>query len=229
MINIGGNIGEVYVGSTKIAEAYVGNQLVYRSAPEVLPYDAEVEWLGSSGSQYIQLPLDVAANTFFEVEFDVLIETINASSERALFGGNPWRQCLVAYNSNANNKITFSSYLGNKTTSGGVGIAMGSKTHVIFSTTQIHTYTEDGDITNRSLSRSLSAAITAFRIFRGYRYTSEYPCKIYDFKITVGNNLVYNLIPVRKDGVGYMYDKVSKELFGNAGSGSFTYGNDVTN
>jgi hypothetical protein len=35
-------------------------------------------------------------------------------------------------------------------------------------------------------------------------------------------------IPVRKNGVGYMYDKISGELHGNdAGSGAFTYGNDV--
>ena len=227
MINIGGNIGDVYVSSTKIAEAYVGNQLVYNSGPKVLPYDAEVEWLGSSGTQYIQLPLDAPARTFFMVEFDVLIETLNASVQNSLFGGNPWRQCQVAYYSNSTDTITFASYLGNNTTSGAVTISKGNKTHVIFSTTQIHTYTEDGDITNRAVARNLAAALTGFRIFRGYRYTNEYPCIIYNFKITVGNNLVYNLIPVRKDGVGYMYDKISGELYGNAGTGNFLYGNDV--
>ena len=134
----------------------------------------------------------------------------------------------MAYYSNANGNITFASYLGNSSKSGSVSMAIGDKTHVIFSTTQTHTYTEDGDITNRSLSRPLSAAMTAFRIFAGYRYSNRYPCKIYNFKITVGDSLVYDLIPVRKDGVGYMYDKISKELYGNAGSGSFTYGDDVT-
>lgn len=40
---------------------------------------------------------------------------------------------------------------------------------------------------------------------------------------------VRDFIPVRKDGVGYMYDKVSGQLFGNAASsGSFTFGSDVT-
>ena len=48
------------------------------------------------------------------------------------------------------------------------------------------------------------------------------------FKVTTNNNVVFDLIPVRKNGVGYMYDKVSGTLFGNAGSGAFTYGNDVT-
>ena len=40
--------------------------------------------------------------------------------------------------------------------------------------------------------------------------------------------LVHDFISVRKNGVGYLYDKVSGRLFGNSGSGTFTYGNDVT-
>jgi hypothetical protein len=33
-------------------------------------------------------------------------------------------------------------------------------------------------------------------------------------------------VPVKDNGVGYMYDKVSGQLFGNAGTGSFILGND---
>lgn len=36
------------------------------------------------------------------------------------------------------------------------------------------------------------------------------------------------LISVRVDITGYMYDRVSKTLFGTVGSGSFTLGPDVT-
>ena len=48
---------------------------------------------------------------------------------------------------------------------------------------------------------------------------------------TAYNNgeIVMGMIPVRKNGVGYMYDKVSGQLFGNAASsGAFTFGSDVT-
>ena len=39
-----------------------------------------------------------------------------------------------------------------------------------------------------------------------------------------------DLVPVRKDGVGYMYDKVSKKLFGKRTTAlpDFTYGGDTT-
>ena len=39
--------------------------------------------------------------------------------------------------------------------------------------------------------------------------------------------LVRDFIPVRKGTVGYLYDRVSGKLFGNAGTGAFTYGNDL--
>jgi hypothetical protein len=35
------------------------------------------------------------------------------------------------------------------------------------------------------------------------------------------------MIPVRKDGVGYMYDRITKKLYGNAGTGSFILGADA--
>ncbi len=38
--------------------------------------------------------------------------------------------------------------------------------------------------------------------------------------------IVFDAIPVRVGQVGYMYDKVSGNLLGNAGSGSFVLGND---
>ena len=47
-------------------------------------------------------------------------------------------------------------------------------------------------------------------------------CRIYD-----NNILVRDFIPVRKGTVGYLYDRVSGKLFGNAGTGDFVLGQDV--
>jgi len=53
--------------------------------------------------------------------------------------------------------------------------------------------------------------------------------KIKSVEMYDGSTLVRNYISVRKNGVGYLYDKVSGQLFGNANStGAFTYGNDKT-
>ena len=48
--------------------------------------------------------------------------------------------------------------------------------------------------------------------------------------VTVEGETVLDLVPVRKDGVGYMYDRVSGKLYGNAAdSGAFIIGPDKTN
>ena len=47
--------------------------------------------------------------------------------------------------------------------------------------------------------------------------------------VTVEGETVLDLIPVRKDGVGYMYDRVLGKLYGNAAdSGAFVIGPDKT-
>lgn len=50
--------------------------------------------------------------------------------------------------------------------------------------------------------------------------------RIYYFSILEGNEIVMDLIPVRVGTTGYMYDKVSGQLFGNDGTGAFILGPD---
>ena len=52
--------------------------------------------------------------------------------------------------------------------------------------------------------------------------------KISSFSVydTSTNQKLLDLIPVRKNGVGYMYDRVSGQLLGNSGTGDFVLGPD---
>ena len=56
---------------------------------------------------------------------------------------------------------------------------------------------------------------------------TSFLCDIGRTKIYMNGVLVRDFIPVRNNGVGYMYDKVSNQFFGNSGTGSFTIGPDV--
>ena len=56
-------------------------------------------------------------------------------------------------------------------------------------------------------------------------YTQFYG-QIYKVQITQGNEIILDLIPVRKNGVGYMFDTISKQLYGNDGTGDFILGPD---
>ena len=57
---------------------------------------------------------------------------------------------------------------------------------------------------------------------------SKWSGKINYVKITQGDALVMDLIPVRIGQVGYMYDKISRQLLANAGTGDFILGADKT-
>ena len=48
------------------------------------------------------------------------------------------------------------------------------------------------------------------------------------FEVIRDGEKVADIIAVRKDGVGYMYDRVSGQLFGNSGTGAFIVGPDKT-
>ena len=50
--------------------------------------------------------------------------------------------------------------------------------------------------------------------------------RVSSFIVKENGVTVCDLIPVRKNGVGYMYDRVSGTLFGNSGTGAFTIGPD---
>ena len=59
MIKLGTNdMAKAYVGSTEVSKMYLGSDLVYQNTPpEPLPYDAEIEYLESSETQYIDTGL----------------------------------------------------------------------------------------------------------------------------------------------------------------------------
>ena len=52
--------------------------------------------------------------------------------------------------------------------------------------------------------------------------------RIMKFESIRNGEKVADIIAVRKDGVGYMYDRVSGQLFGNSGTGEFIIGPDKT-
>lgn len=215
---------KAYVGSTEVSKAYLGDELVWGGSSPALPYDAEVEYLQSSGTQYINLPMSVAKSKYFEV--DMYFRPIYKNTQTiAVMSARPYAQfeaTFYSYNSSTG-KITYASRIGNVTTSGAWNGIVGRENHFILST---EGKTNDKG-TYTALSRPLTAAITGFKLFGSYQNASRYPIAFHKVKITAGTTVLYDLVSVRKDGVGYMYDTISRELFGNGGTGSFTLGNDV--
>ncbi len=230
MINIGGNIAEMYVENISIGSAYVGSQLVWEKNSPVLPYDAEVEYIQSSGTQYI--------DTGIIYDSTVKVETKMRMLDRAacsLFGlyyndGTARRWSLTAGNNNgrlyyylntvtnkyksftANTWYTFildSRYLtmnGTRYDSGASAFSTGTYEVPIYLFGR-HNFQPNSSISGVDMQGSNSL---------------EYA------KIWKGTTLVRDYISVRVGTIGCLYDKVSKTLFYSSGSSDFAAGPDVT-
>lgn len=183
-----------------------------------LPYDAEIEYLMSDGNAYIDTGIYGKCN--FEIRAGIPREGSDISSifgSRVDYHNNSflifWGQDNrvgqergVIRMDNWNKTFLFKTpsandvvitYNGSTLTDGTQTIKISSETPT-FGSHYLFAINSNGSILN-----ALDGT--------------------YIRKAKIGN---LDLIPVRKNGIGYMYDKVSGQLFGNAGTGNFILGAD---
>lgn len=181
-----------------------------RGAGAQLPYDAEVEYLESTGTQKIDTGLTFNLPCVFDFSYYGLPSTYY------IFGYNiPWeiiiRVYVTWYFLERFNGWTFprgqlADVRGVLTSSGGTLELNGS----VVATT------------SRTPNAGAQMLLFALPTSTGTDYCTM---RLYRFAASSGEKSV-DLIPVRKDGVGYMYDRVSGALFGNDGTGDFVIGPD---
>lgn len=192
-----------------------------------LPYDAEVEFLESTGGQYINTGV-LASAALNDAQIDITYSSSSTSGDLYIFGGgatfNTAIQCVINSSSNY-----FQPSWGQS-----LAIANGYAANAV--ATLRMTY-NDYALTFGTTTRTGAFTATsrtfddrAIYLFRGNRTSggiNTKPVRIYAFKISRNGIPILDLIPVRKGAVGYLYDRVSGKLFGNAGTGDFVLGPDV--
>lgn len=194
----------------------MGNSVIYRPA-----YEAEVEYLESDGNSYIDTGLKASS------ELGILAHIQVLTNSQWLFGGA---------NGYGNKALSFlfttgdSSYrYGNEVINLG---RLSLNTTYEFDSTQNHNVMKVGSLT---FSATVSTFTSDYNLYLFTENRAGVPTllssgvRIYDFKIYQNSTLVRDFIPVRIGSVGYMYDKVTKQLFANKGTGNFVLGNDVSN
>lgn len=194
-----------------------------------LPYDAEIQYLQSDGTAYINTGITPTLSHRVRLRFQFSKDTTNSSANGTLFGVlNAWQTNTFLPIYNTYNGSGYNSW-GNKTT---------SLSTISLDTWHILTFeyykTMVDNYTSSAVSSPSGQPNNPMYIFcANYNNTGTYGIKaqkkiswfmVYDSASTI----VLDMIPVRVGQVGYMYDRVSKTLFGNAGTGSFTLGPDVT-
>lgn len=229
-------IGQMYLGSTEIAEAYLGSAKVYQK----LPYDAQVEYLESNGTQYIDTGVNLKLDDYFEIE---LCNTTNNFIENKGYGSGDSSSILNKEIGGGlrgfryNNSIGVGAYICGTNiiypNIENVTIGKWFKEYFTFSTPIVYNWY---DFSENDLYQSDPRLITLSENSNNiYLFKSSSPSysyagrkRIRHVKIVRNNIPVLDLVPVRVGNTGYMYDKVSNQLFANAGTGSFTLGNDIT-
>lgn len=190
-----------------------------------LPYDAEVEWLGSTGTQFIltNLVLD---------SYDYSFEYGGKKCEWGWIHNNVASGTWLA--AQFTERVAYQFY---KTFE-----PKYAKTKLSPSTRYDYRYGTNGfwiagsymGMTNVSIgSDPITTGLPLFANYDFYnnryqaRGTPNLPCTFEYFRAYKQDELILDLIPVRKGTVGYLYDRVSGKLFGNAGTGSFAIGPDI--
>lgn len=229
MINIFNNsIVDALVGSIPIKKVCVGNDVVWEKSSPVLPYDAQVEWLGFTTSQYILSGLTGTQNYAIEIEFSP------NSNNLVVFGSR--------YSATSRN---FSIMCGENVIYADFGNYNSTRCALNTTISDGHWYKVTMDKNKRKIedlntgdySEQTTLYSTSFTTPQQLRiggkasnFPSSYTAfkgKIRKIKLYNNDTIIRDYISVRFNNVGYLWDKVTQELFGNDGSGSFTYGNDV--
>lgn len=179
----------------------------------------EVEYIQSSGTQYIDTGYIVNASDTISWEFTAMIP----SQSEAFMGANGYLQFHV--------------------TSSGVGVStlnasgLGAKKtfRIDFSNSVTKLYIDNTLVETKDWAGSYSGANVKLGIFklgdadnRWHTTISPVSCTLYEYAINIGKNEVSRCVPCyrKADNVAGLYDLVNNVFYTNAGSGVFAVGAD---
>jgi hypothetical protein len=192
-----------------------------------LPYDAEVEWIESTGTQFIRTQVIADTNTRVKVEFQLT----------DLFTDN----AVISMDSGRSNNRSFTLEY---TETSGIVFSMDGKSP-LYNTLDVPLdtatwYSVDASA-NYMQVNDIRVSGGSIVSFNGQYYLLLFAygrrgtpliygkSRIKKLAIYINDIMLCDYIAVRVGQVGYLYDKVSGELFGNVGTGSFVVGPDKVN
>ena len=192
-----------------------------------------LDWIQSSGTQYIDTGFVANQDTYFEMTFSV--DNLN-DNYYFCGGGYAWQNNIFAMTKTSASNTNINFVYGNSATLFN-GFSANTKYRAIMNKNNFYIY--EGTNTSPSYTGSLTYQTLStdenFRLFTvNYTVISgaplrPAPMKLYSAILKDNGTIVRNLIPVRRltDNVCGMYDTVSKTFFGNAGTGAFVGSDEI--
>ena len=190
-----------------------------------LPYDAEVEFLESTGTQWIEIGMTFDARCVLDMTFQFTrfvnyatchgqTTTTASGSARFAFGKgaaswNDWYCGIGDKNYRTGMALDLAVHKFVVDAPGDKFVIDGTTYNVGWTSFELPSNPNSATLYNRA--RVNSSELDASGV-----YGKLYCCKIWQNGV-----LVRDYVPVRKRTVGYLYDRVTRKLFGNAGTGDF--------
>lgn len=233
MLNLGNlNVKDLFLGSTKVSSAWLGKRKVW---PD-LPYDAEVEYLGITGVEQIETGVIPSVLDTYYLDFMSTATGPQCGIWSSVYGTwnavpNKWL-FLKLRHTNAqvqtwNFKPTSPTYTDITATT---SLVNGRRAHVVFSLKDRYCSFDNGALSRRvNLTVGTPSDEQPQIVLRQGGWSG----RIYGWVVDRDGTIIQDAVPVRftneqGQSEGAMYDKVSKQLFRNKGTGSFVIGPDVT-
>lgn len=228
MLRLGSkNVSKLFLGGRAIANAYLGNKLVWQ-ASQPLPYDAEVEYIDSVVPAYIDTGVPISRDVFAVICDAAFLSDAGVYS--TMIGTEGDYYCLIRI---------WESFGRIEMWWKGWNVYAPSDTSNLYSR---HTFMfsssgafVDG-VKHGYLSGAFSGSTNPTIKVAGYNTGNTQRrgrCRYWGVKILGSDERpIRDMIPVRftnelGQSEGAMYDKVSRQLFRNAGTGQFVIGPDV--
>lgn len=193
-----------------------------------LPYDAEIEYIQTDGSAYIDTGFKPNQNTTFELTF---YTPANFGTRSIWLWGmrNAANLGQLAFlDDSGSNNIQWR--FGSLVAQSSPKLAAGK---YVFKNTTSPNKLEVGSRTLTTIAQSFTGSFSFFLFTFNVNGTPALSntgagIKFYGGKMWDGSTLVRDFIPVRIGQVGYLYDRVGGTFYGNANStGAFVLGPDV--
>lgn len=201
-----------------------------------IPFDKQIEYLQSTGTQYIDTGYIPNANTQLYIEFSISKYHSDLKQATSPFGVrigwqnkqfvlfcpvNSTKQSVVCYGNVAQSNTTTNINLNQKYICD------------VNKTTWILKHSNGTNIISKTFTASDTNNLSNLYLWL-FKYNNNNTIpggddKLNIYKCTIKENdvLIHDFIPVSVGNTGYMYDKVSRLLFGNSGTNSFVLGPDI--
>ena len=186
------------------------------------PYYCEIEYIESSGTQYIDTGVNADSNLGFETYCQLTATTANQYMGAIKQISNGYTRHHLSVMNDSVYSYHLSTLRYDFTIDTNLHyIKYNAQTHVLtFDTTTQNTTTDtfDTGLTYWLFARNANSGMS----------TMYMNIKIYFFKMTYNGTLVRDFIPVLDwNYIPCLYDKVSGKKFYNQGTGSFSYGREI--